>query len=70
LEEMDIFPEDWKRLKNIAGFSHLIIIYHLRLAEGCSLVSSPFLDNEGRGIFSIRQERCEKRMAGTCRKED
>ena len=52
--EVEVFPQYREGLKNIAGFSHLILIYHFHLAEGFSLVTSPFLDDEGRGIFSIR----------------
>jgi len=52
--EVEVFPQYSEGLKDIAGFSHLILIYHFHLAEGCSLVISPFLDNEGKGIFSIR----------------
>jgi tRNA-Thr(GGU) m(6)t(6)A37 methyltransferase TsaA len=52
--EVEVFPQYGEGLKNIAGFSHLILIYHFHLAEGCSLVTSPFLDDEGKGIFSIR----------------
>jgi tRNA-Thr(GGU) m(6)t(6)A37 methyltransferase TsaA len=52
--EVEVFPQYGEGLKDIAGFSHLILIYHFHLAEGCSLVTSPFLDDEGKGIFSIR----------------
>jgi len=52
--EVEVFPQYGEGLKDITGFSHLILIYHFHLAEGCSFVISPFLDNEGKGIFSIR----------------
>jgi tRNA-Thr(GGU) m(6)t(6)A37 methyltransferase TsaA len=51
---IEIFPQYADGLKDIAGFSHLILIYHFHLAEGHSLITKPFLDNEGKGIFSIR----------------
>jgi tRNA-Thr(GGU) m(6)t(6)A37 methyltransferase TsaA len=52
--EVEVFPQYSDGLKDIAGFSHLILIYHFHLAEGCSLITKPFLDDEGKGIFSIR----------------
>ncbi|MBN2186950.1 MAG: tRNA (N6-threonylcarbamoyladenosine(37)-N6)-methyltransferase TrmO [Dehalococcoidia bacterium] len=52
--EVEVFPQYIDGLKDIAGFSHLILIYHFHLAEGYSLITRPFLDNESKGIFSIR----------------
>ncbi|MDY6917860.1 MAG: tRNA (N6-threonylcarbamoyladenosine(37)-N6)-methyltransferase TrmO [Chloroflexota bacterium] len=52
--QVEVFPQYVEGLKDVAGFSHLILIYHFHLAEGCSLVTRPFLDSEGKGIFSIR----------------
>ena len=51
---VEVFPQYVDGLKDIAGFSHLILIYHFHLAEGYSLTTRPFLDNESKGIFSIR----------------
>jgi len=52
--EVEVFPQYVDGLKDITGFSHLILIYHFHLSEGYSLITRPFLDNEGKGIFSIR----------------
>jgi tRNA (adenine37-N6)-methyltransferase len=41
-------------LKDIEGFSHLILLYHFNAAEGCNLLAKPFLDKEKKGIFAIR----------------
>lgn len=41
-------------LKDIEGFSHVILIYHFHLAEGYSLEVEPFLDNELHGVFATR----------------
>jgi len=41
-------------LKDLEGFSHIILIYHLHLSKGHSLEVKPFLDNEKRGIFATR----------------
>ena len=52
--EVEVFPKYAAGLKDIGGFSHLILIYHFHLAEDCSLITKPFLDKGKRGIFSIR----------------
>ena len=53
--EVELYPEYTEGLKDIEGFSHIILIYHFHLADGgYSLVSMPFLEDEQHGIFSIR----------------
>ncbi len=52
--KVEVFPQYINGLRDIAGFSHLILIYHFHLAEGYSLLTKPFLDNREKGIFSIR----------------
>jgi tRNA-Thr(GGU) m(6)t(6)A37 methyltransferase TsaA len=44
-------------LKDIDGFSHLILIYHFHLSRGFSLQVKPFLDNAERGVFATRAPR-------------
>lgn len=41
-------------LKDIEGFSHIILIYHFHLSEGYSLEVKPFLDDELHGVFATR----------------
>jgi tRNA (adenine37-N6)-methyltransferase len=41
-------------LKDLEGFSHIILIYHLHLSEGYTLEPIPFLDKTPRGIFATR----------------
>jgi tRNA-Thr(GGU) m(6)t(6)A37 methyltransferase TsaA len=41
-------------LKDLDGFSHIILIYHFHLCKGCSLEVKPFLDDSLRGVFSTR----------------
>jgi tRNA-Thr(GGU) m(6)t(6)A37 methyltransferase TsaA len=52
--EVEIFPEYADGLRDIEGFSHVILIYHFHLADGYSLVSEPFLEDKQHGIFSMR----------------
>ena len=41
-------------LKDLEGFSHIILLYHFHLSEGFSLSVKPFLDDEEKGLFSTR----------------
>ncbi len=41
-------------LKDLEGFSHIILLYHFHLAKGFSLTVKPFLDDTPRGIFAVR----------------
>ena len=41
-------------LKNLDGFSHIILIYHFHLSKGYSLKVIPFLHNKEQGIFATR----------------
>lgn len=51
---IEIFPEFEQGLKDLDGFSHIILLYHFHRVEGCSLLVTPFMDNVRRGIFSTR----------------
>ncbi|WP_371372420.1 tRNA (N6-threonylcarbamoyladenosine(37)-N6)-methyltransferase TrmO [Sporomusa aerivorans] len=51
---IEVGPEYAAGLKDIAGFSHLILLYHFHLVREPSLVVKPFLDNEPHGIFATR----------------
>ena len=52
--QLEIFPEYQKGLKDIEGFSHLILIYYFDRAKEEKLIGKPFLEDEPHGIFSIR----------------
>ena len=41
-------------LKDIDGFSHLILIYHLHKTNGNALEVKPFMDNKTHGVFATR----------------
>ena len=51
---VEVFPEYTEGLKDIEGFSHIILIYHFHLSRGVSLEAKPYMDNEVHGIFAIR----------------
>lgn len=50
----EILPEYAAGLKDLEGFSHVILIYHFHLAKTTRLSSKPFLDDEAHGVFAIR----------------
>ena len=41
-------------LKDINGFSHIILIYHFHFSKGFSLEVIPFLDDQPKGVFATR----------------
>jgi len=51
---IEMFPEFALGLKDLDGFSHLILLYHLHKVDHFSLQVKPFLDNTERGIFATR----------------
>ncbi len=54
---IEIYPEYAKGLKDLDGFSHILLIYHFHLSEGFHLEVRPFLDENKRGVFSTRAPR-------------
>jgi tRNA-Thr(GGU) m(6)t(6)A37 methyltransferase TsaA len=51
---IEIQPEYIDGLKDLEGFSHIILIYHFHKARGCELIVTPFLDTEPHGVFATR----------------
>ena len=51
---VEVYPEYRAGLKDLDGFSHIILLYHFHLSKGYSLKVKPFLDDEVRGVFSVR----------------
>ena len=52
---VELFPEYTAGLKDLEGFSHIILIYHFHRAGKPSLITHPFIDYKAeRGIFAIR----------------
>jgi len=51
---VEVFPEYAEGLKDIDGFSHIILVYHFHLAKKTSLNVKPYMDDTLRGIFATR----------------
>ncbi len=49
-----LLPEYTDGLKDIEGFSHLILIYHFHKIKDYALQVIPFMDIEKRGIFACK----------------
>ena len=54
---IEIDPQFVPGLKDLEGFSHLILIYHFHFSRGYSLLVKPFLDESLRGVFATRAPR-------------
>ena len=52
--KVKLLPEYAKGLKDIEGFSHIILLYHCHLSGECSLRNKPFMEDKEHGIFAIR----------------
>lgn len=51
---VEVDPRFQPGLKDLTGFSHLILMYHFHRVDEVRLHVVPFLDNQKRGVFSTR----------------
>ena len=51
---LELEPEFWSGLKDLDGFSHLLLASHLHRTGAAQLQVVPFLDTQPRGIFATR----------------
>lgn len=51
---VELFPEYKEGLKDLDGFSHVILIYLFHKANTVKLSVTPFLDDQERGVFATR----------------
>jgi tRNA-Thr(GGU) m(6)t(6)A37 methyltransferase TsaA len=51
---VEIFEEYHAGLKDLDGFSRIILLYFFHLSQGFNLTVVPFLDNQSRGLFATR----------------
>ena len=55
--KVEVFPEYAEGLKDLDGFSHIILLYHFDRTKGYKLVTKPFLEDELHGVFAMRAPR-------------
>ena len=51
---IEIFPDFVPGLKDLDGFSHLILLHHFHRSDGHNLQPRPFLDGSPKGVFATR----------------
>jgi tRNA-Thr(GGU) m(6)t(6)A37 methyltransferase TsaA len=51
---VELLTEFTAGLKDLEGFSHIILVYHFHRVRGWSAVVRPFLDSESHGVFATR----------------
>ena len=54
---LDIDPQLAEGLRDLDGFSHVIVLWHMHLVRGHELTVVPFLDTAPHGIFATRSPR-------------
>lgn len=54
LGEVRIFPEYEEGLKDVDGFSHLVVLWLFHLSRGYSLIVKPLYYEGRRGVFATR----------------
>jgi tRNA-Thr(GGU) m(6)t(6)A37 methyltransferase TsaA len=51
---VEVFKAFQRGLKDLDGFSHVILLYHFHRSHGFSLHVVPFMDSKLRGLFATR----------------
>ena len=54
---VELFPEFSDGLKDIEGFSHIILLFWFHESEGYKLLVSPFMEDNMHGVFAVRAPR-------------
>jgi tRNA-Thr(GGU) m(6)t(6)A37 methyltransferase TsaA len=54
---IEIYDEYTEGLKDLDGFSHIILLYQFHLSNGYELTLTPFLDDKPHGLFATRAPR-------------
>jgi tRNA-Thr(GGU) m(6)t(6)A37 methyltransferase TsaA len=51
---VEVYPDFAPGLKDLEGFSHIYLLYHLHKTGEVKLEVTPFLDEQPRGLFATR----------------
>jgi tRNA-Thr(GGU) m(6)t(6)A37 methyltransferase TsaA len=51
---VEVLPEYQQGLRDLDGFSHVLLLYHFHLSQGFDLEVVPFLDDQSHGVFATR----------------
>jgi tRNA-Thr(GGU) m(6)t(6)A37 methyltransferase TsaA len=52
--QIEIFDEFSKGLKDLEGFSHIVVVFHLHLVKSPGLTAHPPWDGQEHGVFATR----------------
>jgi tRNA-Thr(GGU) m(6)t(6)A37 methyltransferase TsaA len=52
--QVEVYPAYADGLRDLAGFSHLILLYVFHQSDGYALSVTPFLDDQEHGLFATR----------------
>jgi tRNA-Thr(GGU) m(6)t(6)A37 methyltransferase TsaA len=52
--KVELLPEYERGLRDLVGFSHILLLYHFHRSQGFDLEVIPFLDDESHGVFATR----------------
>jgi tRNA-Thr(GGU) m(6)t(6)A37 methyltransferase TsaA len=52
--QVKVYSKYGEGLKDLGGFSHIILIYHFHLSKGYTLKVVPFLQDSEHGVFATR----------------
>ncbi len=55
--KVEVFSEYQDGLRDLDGFSHLVLLYYFHRSEGYRLRVTPFMDTVERGLFATRAPR-------------
>ena len=55
--QVEVFPEFEEGLKDVDGFTYIILLFHLNRSSGYNLTVTPFMDDTPRGLFATRAPR-------------
>lgn len=51
---VEVLPELADGLRDLEGFSHIILLYHFHQVQEAKLVVTPFMDSKPHGVFATR----------------
>ena len=51
---VEVFPEYEEGLRDLDGFSHIVLLCHMHLARPFSLIVRPYMETTTRGLFATR----------------
>ncbi len=51
---IEVLPKYSEGLKDLDGFSHIVLLFHLHEVRDSKMIVTPFLDTEQRGVFATR----------------